>query len=287
MVQVERCPNLVTLFFDQAAAQGDKPFLWEKSSGQWQSQSWADAAQKVADMAAALKSLGIQPGDRVALVSENRPEWCLADLAIMAAGAVSVPTYTTNTERDHLHILENAGARAVFVSSAKLARTLMPAVLQSSQCQHVIGFETLKIAQSSGALIHQWDDLLAQHHGDIAALRAWAATIDRQQLACLIYTSGTGGAPRGVRQHHGMILHNIAGCLDVILNDFKVEQEIFLSFLPLSHAYEHTGGQYLPIGLGAQIYYAEGLESSPPILKKCARPSWWLYRACLKYCASA
>lgn len=260
MVQVEHCPNLVALFLDQAKAQGDRPFLFEKQGGAWVSISWREAAQQVVDMAAALRAIGIAPGDRVALVSENCPQWCLADLAIMTAGAVTVPTYITNTERDHLHILENSGARAVFVSNAKLARTLMPAVLQSDHCRHVIGFEDLKIAQNSGAYIHQWQNLLAQHKGDVAHARQWADTIDRQALACLIYTSGTGGAPRGVRQHHGMILHNIAGCLDVILNDFPVGDDAFLSFLPLSHAYEHTGGQYLPIGLGAAIYYAESLE---------------------------
>ena len=259
-MQVEHCPNLVALFLDQAKARADQPFLLEKIEGAWVALSWAEAAQQVVDMAAALQAIGIGAGDRVALVSENRPHWCLADLAIMTAGAVSVPTYITNTERDHLHILENSGARAVFVSTAKLARTLMPAVLQSRACRHVIGFEDLKIAQNSGAHIYVWKDLIARHSGAIAERRAWAQSIGRDALACLIYTSGTGGAPRGVCQHHGMILHNIAGCLDVILNDFKVEQEVFLSFLPLSHAYEHTAGQYLPIALGAHIYYAESLE---------------------------
>src|SRR3546814_2495090 len=81
----------------------------------------------------------------------------------------------------------------------------------------------------------------------------------RSDLACLIYTSGTGGAPRGVMQHHGAILHNIDGCIDIIAGDFGWGDEVFLSFLPLSHAYEHSGGQFFPIVLGAQIYYAEGL----------------------------
>src|SRR3546814_20730531 len=84
--------------------------------------------------------------------------------------------------------------------------------------------------------------------------------LTRDDLACIIYTSGTGGAPRGVMQHHGGILHNVAGCFDIIANDFPDGTETFLSFLPLSHAYEHSGGQFLPIGIGGQIYYAEGLE---------------------------
>src|ERR1700751_1663874 len=86
------------------------------------------------------------------------------------------------------------------------------------------------------------------------------ADVRREDLACLIYTSGTGGAPRGVCQHHGAILTNVEGCVEIIAEDFGWGEEVFLSFLPLSHAYEHSGGQFFPIGLGGQIYYAEGLE---------------------------
>uniref|UniRef100_UPI003B3A5AA1 AMP-dependent synthetase/ligase n=1 Tax=Sphingomonas sp. TaxID=28214 RepID=UPI003B3A5AA1 len=86
------------------------------------------------------------------------------------------------------------------------------------------------------------------------------AFFKRSDLACIIYTSGTGGSPRGVMQHHGAILHNVAGCCAVISEDFGWGEEVFLSFLPLSHAYEHTGGQHFPIGLGGEIYYAEGLD---------------------------
>jgi len=104
---VEPFPNLVTMFFARAADGGDKPFLWHKTGDRWVSTSWAQAARDVAALATALKHIGLKRGDRVMLVSENRPEWCISDLAIMAAGCVTVPTYTTNTERDHTHIIEN------------------------------------------------------------------------------------------------------------------------------------------------------------------------------------
>src|SRR3546814_16295342 len=91
----------------------------------------------------------------------------------------------------------------------------------------------------------------------------------RDDLACLIYTSGTGGAPRGVMQHHGAILHNAAGAAEILVNDFGIgENETFLSFLPLSHAYEHSGGQFLPIMVGAQIYYSEGLDKLVPNIEE-------------------
>ena len=258
--ELDHFPNLVSMFFTRAEQQGDAPFLWAKHDGAWQPTSWRDAARQVAALAASLKALGLKPGERVMLVSENRPEWLISDLAIMAAGCVTVPTYTTNTTRDHQHILGNSGARAVIVSSQKLARNLVPAVLFSSECHHIISFDPLAVQQSPDvAQFHSWTDM-ASGPADVAAAGAAAATIKRGDLACLIYTSGTGGAPRGVRQHHGAILHNVEGCIDVIANDFGWDDEVFLSFLPASHAYEHSGGQYFPVGLGAQIYFAESLE---------------------------
>lgn len=259
----EHFPNLVTMFFVRAHAMGDAPFLWRKQDGAWRSLSWSETAQQVAALAAALRAQGIQPGERVMLVSENRPEFCIADLAIMAAGAVTVPTYTTNTPRDHAHVMQDSGAAAIIVSTAKLAKALMPAVTGSNTVRLMIGVEPLRLAQSGAAAILQWEELIAAHRDDPAAMPdacAAAITATREDLACLIYTSGTGGAPRGVQQHHGAILTNVEGCADVIANDFGWGDETFLSFLPLSHAYEHSAGQFFPIGMGAQIYYAEGLE---------------------------
>lgn len=257
--QLEHFPNLVAMFFTRAREQGDKPFLWAKIGGAWQPTSWREAAQKVASLATALQALGLKPGDRVMLVSENRPEWCISDLAIMAAGCVTVPTYVTNTERDHTHIIENSGASAVIVSTAKLARVLLPAALHSDHLHHVIGMEDLKVGQSGTLDFHRFDQLIADHPVDVDSVAA-RAVFGRGDLACIIYTSGTGGAPRGVMQHHGAILHNVAGCCAVISEDFGWDDEVFLSFLPLSHAYEHSGGQHFPIGLGGQIYYSEGLD---------------------------
>ncbi len=256
MRRLEHFPNLVTMFFARAKERGDAPFLWRKQAGAWTSTSWAEAARQVASLAAGLKAIGLNPGDRVMLVAENRPEWCISDLAIMAAGCVTVPTYITNTERDHAHIIENSGARAVIVSTQKLANVLMPAVLKSIHAQTVIGIDHLRLGQSS-VDCHDWRALIDQHP---TAPEDVTADFAREDLACIIYTSGTGGSPRGVMQHHGAILHNVNGCITVISEDFGWGDEVFLSFLPLSHAYEHSGGQWFPIGLGAQIYYAEGLE---------------------------
>ena len=257
--EFETFPNLVTMFFTRARTGGSAPFLWRKGKSGWESISWDETARQVAALAGALKDLGIERGDRVMLVSENRPEWCIADLAIMAAGGVTVPTYTTNTERDHSHILEDSGSKAVIVSTAKLARTLMPAVIRSRMCRAVIGIEDLHIGQAGDVAFHDLGKLIAAQRANPDAVAA-SCTFTRDDLACIIYTSGTGGSPRGVQQHHGAILCNVAGALAVIAEDFGWGDEVFLSFLPLSHAYEHSAGQFLPIGLGGQIYYAEGLD---------------------------
>jgi long-chain acyl-CoA synthetase len=258
--QLEHFENLVQMFLVRAEAKGGAPFLWAKHDGEWRPISWADARRQVIALATSLRRIGLEAGDRVMLVSENRPEWLISDLAIMAAGCVTVPTYTTNTTRDHSHILGNSGAKAVIVSSDRLAKALIPAVLTSTDCHHVIGIETVRSGQAPEWIqCHSWRKL-AEGEGDSVEVEQRAAEIKRSDLACIIYTSGTGGAPRGVMQHHGSILHNLAGATDVISSDFGWGDEIFLSFLPASHALEHTGGQLFPIGLGAQIYYAESLE---------------------------
>ncbi len=256
----ESIPNLVSMFLSHAALRGDRPFLGYKHGEEWHTISWAETARRVAGLAKSLKAMGLKKGDRVMLVSENRPEWCIADLAIMAAGCVTVPTYITNTERDHQHILDNSQSRAVIVSTAKLPQQLMPAVIRSSECEFVIGMEPLKVTQRGQQKFHDWADLVQGTDADVAALTEEMAHVGRNELACIIYTSGTGGAPRGVMLHHGSIICNVDGAAQVLREDFGLNNERFLSFLPLSHAYEHSGGQFLPIGVGAEIYYAEGLE---------------------------
>lgn len=259
-LEIDEYSNLVSMFFDRASQEGDKPFLSAKIDGEWRSTSWTEAARKVAALAKSFKKMGLKPGDRVMLVSENRPEWCIADLGIMAAGCITVPTYTTNTPGDHQHILDNSGAHAVIVSDSKLAKNLLPSVISSSDANIIIGISDLRIGQSGDFELYDWDKIVQGSDEDVAEMTEQAAAITRDETACIIYTSGTGGKPRGVMQPHRAILHNVKGPTEVIETDFGWDDEVFLSFLPLSHAYEHSAGQFFPIGLGAQIFYSEGLE---------------------------
>ena len=252
-------PNVVAMLLDQCAARGEAPFLWAKHEGRYRPISWADTAGAVARLANVLRGAGVVSGERVAIVSENRPEWLIADFAIMAAGGITVPVYTTNTEADHRHIFDNSGARGVIVSSRRLAARLLPVAHESDSLDFVIAMEDPGLAQKLNFDLLLWDRALAEASGDITELRQRIKPIGRHTTACIVYTSGTGGAPRGVMLDHGALLHNSAGAADV-LAEIGIGDDVFLSFLPLSHAYEHVGGELLPIYVGAQIYYAEGVE---------------------------
>lgn len=252
-------PNLVTMFFDQVAENRERPFLWRKRAGEYESLSWADASARTSALARGLISLGIEKGDRVVLVSENRPAWLIADIAIMAAGAITTPAYTTNTPADHRHVLTDSGARGVIVSTAKLAERVLAAIDGNTDVAFIIVMEDMK-APSEGPKVLRMADVLETGQARHDNLYHRAEDIAREDTACIIYTSGTGGTPKGVMLSHGAILHNCEGAADA-LEELGGGKDVFLSFLPLSHSYEHTAGQFFPISVGAEIYYAEGVET--------------------------
>ena len=253
------CPSLTTLFFDKARELGDQSFLWAKNEGVYKPLSWRETDQKIRDLSRALRQLGVEPGDRVVLVAENRPEWLIADMAIMAARGITVPAYTTNTVGDHQHILGHSGAKGAIVSTRALASKLLPAAVEAADCDWVIAIDDLEQKQSLAIDLHALDDMLAKGRELPDDVVDYAAEAKRSDTACFIYTSGTGGVPKGVMLSHGAILCNCKGAHD-LLKDFSLGDEVFLCFLPLSHSYEHTAGQMFPISIGAQIYYAESID---------------------------
>ena len=171
--------NLVTRFLDQAAARGDAPFLWAKHAGTWRSTGWRAAAGAVAGLARTLAAHGVAPGDRVVLVAENRPEWAIADLAVMAAGSITVPAYTTNTPDDHRHIVADSGAAAAIVSTPALAARLAPA---AAGLRCVVAIEPAAAAAFPAAL--PWAEAAAAN-ADPGALADAAARLDPAGTACL------------------------------------------------------------------------------------------------------
>ena len=252
-------PNLAAMFFVQVDRYGDQPFLWAKREGVYKPLSWGDAAARVTALTRGLRMLGVQPGDRVALISENRPAWLISDVAIMSAGAITVPAYTTNTVADHRHVLADSGAKGVIVSTRRLAERVIEAAAGIRNLKFIIAIEPPETKPPLGVLLGSLDEVQdmgrSGHENVVNLAMSWGP----DDTACIIYTSGTGGAPKGVMLSHKAIMHNCAGAEDALL-EIGLEAETFLSFLPLSHSYEHTAGQFFPISIGAEIYYAEGIE---------------------------
>ena len=251
------CRNLPEMFFHQAARYGNRDFLWRKRGDSWVSTNWTVAEGQIKQLAACLRALGVLPGDRVMLVSENRPEFLIADFAIMCAGAITTPAYTTNTVDDHAYILSNSGAKAVIVSNQTLAQKVLQAAQSVSPSNRISAI--VMDDCDAGFPCHRWAEALAIGRENAVDVSSIIKNISRRDTACIIYTSGTGGNPKGVMLSHGALLHNCRGAFD-LLEPMGLGREVFLSFLPLSHAYEHTAGQMFPISIGAEIYYVESAD---------------------------
>jgi long-chain acyl-CoA synthetase len=220
----------------------------------WRDDGWrimrrGDFAQAVADAAAGLRGQGVMPGDRVLLVSENRPEFLVADTAIMAIGAVTVPTYVTNTVSDHAHILRDSGARMAIASTPALAARLR----EAGELDLLVCLD----GPAEGAL--PWTEL-ARPGADAAMLMAEVEQIPEGRLACLIYTSGTGGMPKGVMLPHRALLSNCRA-VHILLRQMQLPRASrYLSFLPLSHSYEHTVGGFMMPSFGLETVFSRGAD---------------------------
>ena len=260
-INFDKFNSVVSLFNHQCKELKDSPYLWRKVEGKFLSLSWLEVQKKVNALAKGLISLGILKGDRVVILSENRPEWQIADLAIMSIGGITVPAYTTSTTSDYKHIINHSEARCIIVSSNDLALKAIPATL-NSKCKNVILIDEDKKKFDEPLYFTNWNDLIEQNNNskNDNDLEENIKSQKRTDTACIIYTSGTGGSPKGVMLSHGAMLINCSGAQELLKNLMSDLNEIrFLSWLPLSHSYEHTL-QFYEMGIGAQIYYAEGID---------------------------
>ena len=251
-------PNLAAMMFALARSWPDKPLLRSFRDGAWHSISWSEFGRMAASCARHLRAAGVSAGDRVLIVSENRPEYPIAETALMSLRAVPVPTYTINTVADHAHILRDCGARAAIVSSPALAGVLREAGRQAGGLDLLVVIDGAPEAAGGTPRLIHWGELVADiSPPDDMALEA--AAIAGTALACLIYTSGTGGAPKGVMLPHRSILSNCRGAFE-LLRPLALQDEVYLSYLPASHSYEHTVGQFFLPSIGTEIVYCRGVE---------------------------
>ncbi len=226
-----------------------------KKDGAWRGLSSQELRAAVEEVAAGLEALGIAKGDHVAILSENRPEWAFADLAVLALGAADVPIYPSLPAAQVRQLLEDSEATAVFVSGASQAAKIAEVRAELPAVRHVIAFDPVAGVLGLDELRARGRETLAQ---DADAVRRSAARVRASDLATIIYTSGTSGDPKGVMLSHGNLVSNALGAAQAfpqIRPDW-----VCLSFLPLCHVFERTAGHNLMLHAGVTIAYAESVE---------------------------
>jgi long-chain acyl-CoA synthetase len=243
--------------------------LKHKKDGAWRAISSEELRRAVEEISMGLRSLGIGRGDKVAILSENRPEWAFADFAVLCAGAADATIYATLTPAQVLYILADSESRVVFVSNAAQAAKVAEIRAQLPHLQHVVRFDPAPAAGTTSL-----EELRAKGREALAAdpeaVRRRAAEVTGDDLATLIYTSGTTGDPKGVMLTHGNLLHNVLAAEKVFP---MVDHEwTALSFLPLCHSFERTAGHNFMLHRGVTIAYAESVEKVPENMQE-VRPS--------------
>ena len=252
--------NLPKAFFDNVDQGGERKLLFEKRDGTWHGRSWRDIAEDVRRLASVLVECGVEPGERVLISAENRPEWAIADLAIMAVGAIVVPAYTTNTEDDHHYIMDHSGASVAITSGGMLASRIASATNRAPSLRHLIVMDDRFVApQDLRPQLRYWGAAIAGAD-PLADIDDRLAALQPDDVCCFIYTSGTGGRPKGVMLTHRSIQANIKAAIELLAEGHVVENQRFLSLLPLSHSYEHTAGMHLPFQIMAEVWYCESTD---------------------------
>ena len=239
--------NLFEIFLENYKKNQNKDFLHFLENGKYKPLKWEETNQKINSLSNFFSENNVIKGDRILLVSENRPEWLISDLAIINLGAITVPNYTTYTEKDFSFVIKNCTPKGLIVSNSQLFEKVMSAAKGLSyDFKFVIQFE-------SGSLSN------VKYYNDIKNSNfASKGKISRKDPACIIYTSGTQGNPKGVILSHGGIISNCEGALEIV-KKIKKDNFKFLTWLPLSHSYEHTI-QFVQIAVGAKIYYSTKIE---------------------------
>ena len=247
--------NLTELFFSQAEKQNPKSiFLEWLNPKNKKIYTWSETSSNIYKLANVLKNY-VKEGDRCLLVSENRPEWLIADLSIMLTKAITVPAYTTYTENDYKYLIEDCEPSVVIVSNTEMHNKLKNIIQNKKFIKKVITFERLDAVDYQNKYV-TFDEIIKKNLLENEKIKN--VNLKRSSPACIIYTSGTGGNPKGVILSHGGILNNCEGACE-ILKPLIDKKPIFLTWLPLSHSYEHTV-QFAQIAVAAKIFYAEKIE---------------------------
>jgi len=252
--------NLAQMWKNRVAKYGDKVCQRYKKDGEWKGLSFIEVDRIVNNLANGLLSLGLEYGDRLSLLSENRPEWAHTDLACLHIGAIMATIYATNTPSQCAYIINNSESKIVILSNNNQLQKLLDKSVQIPTVEHIIIFDPIEGITDKDPRVKTFDEVLelGRNYENKQKLGELIEKITFDDVATLIYTSGTTGDPKGVMLTHGNFHSNVDSVFQIVP---MTEDESFLSFLPLSHSLEHTAGHFASIFLGATTNYAESIDA--------------------------
>ncbi|MDC1176242.1 AMP-binding protein, partial [Candidatus Pelagibacter sp.] len=260
-MNLDKLNNLIELFSHQAEKQNKESiFLQWLNPNNKKSYTWGETQKNILKLSKIIRE-NIKEGDRCLLVSENRPEWFVSDMAIMLSGGITVPAYTTYTEDDYKYLIEDCEPSLLIVSNNELLKKLNNTINEKRFIKKVITLDEVNNVIQDLDIINKdkyLDFNLILKNDLLDEDKIQNEKLKRTSPACIIYTSGTGGNPKGVILSHGGILNNLVGACEIMRPLFN-SRPVFLTWLPLSHSYEHCV-QFAQIAVGAKVFYAEKIE---------------------------
>jgi len=262
-MRIDKIDNLLGLFYNQYQKQNKENIFLQSLKDSSKGYSWQDVYLNINKLSEEI-SKHIKKGDRCLLVSENRPEWMISDLSIMLSKGVTVPAYTTYTERDYEYIIDDCTPTIIIVSDKIQYEKIKKIIPKKEFIKRVIHFENIESVDEELNL--NIDDVFKKNNCN--RKNFLDLKIYRKDIACIIYTSGTQGNPKGVMLSHGGILNNCEGAYG-LLQSFISKKPKFLTWLPLSHSYEHTV-QFVQIVVGAKVFYAESIDKLIKNMSDCS-----------------
>ena len=260
-MNLDNLNNLIELFSYQSDKQNKKSiFLQWLNPNNKKTYTWEETRKNILKLSRIIKE-NIKEGDRCLLVSENRPEWFISDMAIMLSGGITVPAYTTYTEEDYKYLIEDCEPSLLIVSNNEMLKKLSNTINEKEFIKKVITLDELNKVIDNLHIIDEekyLDFNIILKNNLLKEDKIKNDKLKRTSPACIIYTSGTGGNPKGVILSHGGILNNLVGACEIMKPLFN-SRPVFLTWLPLSHSYEHCV-QFAQIAVGAKVFYAEKIE---------------------------
>ncbi len=260
-MKVSEINNLLELFFERYKLQDKNSIFLTPLNNNQRSFTWEETKNNILKLSKEISNIN-QKGDRCLLISENRPEWMISDLSIMLSGSITVPAYTTYVEKDYEYIINDCQPKVLIVSNQYQFSKIENILKNNTSIKKIISFEDLKIDKDKYLNFKNLN-----LGNNVSNSPPSKIDITRKDPACIIYTSGTQGNPKGVILSHGGILNNCEGAME-ILEPIVSKNSRFLTWLPLSHSYEHAV-QFVQICVGAKVFYAESIEKLIKNMNDC------------------